>query len=70
VYDPDAPRIWARFYELDTNRPLFANRNGHKVYSLSEVARERRTGHRCYGDWPQKRLEQDYPKWKKRVEAK
>lgn len=68
VHDPDAPRIWARFYELDTNRPLFANRNGHRVYSLSEVARERRTGYGWYGYWPQKMLEQGYPKWKKRIE--
>jgi PelA/Pel-15E family pectate lyase len=45
VVDKDAPPIWARFYELDSNRPFMANRDGKKTYKLEEVHRERRTGY-------------------------
>lgn len=68
VEDPDAPPIWSRFYELKTNRPLFANRDGNRVYSLAEVARERRTGYGWYTYEPQQVLDQ-YPAWLNRVTA-
>jgi len=64
VADADAPRIWARFYEMDSNRPFMANRDGVKVFQLAEVKRERRTGYEWYGYWPEVLLEEDYPKWK------
>ena len=41
VRDAKAPPMWARFYEIGTNRPFMANRDGKKVYKLSEVERER-----------------------------
>lgn len=66
VHDPDAPPIWARFYELGTNRPLFANRDGHPVYSLAEVDRERRTGYAWYTYDPGRVLA-EYPEWKRRI---
>jgi len=68
VEDPDAPRIWARFYGLDDQRPFMANRDGTKVFRLSEVKRERRTGYDWYGYWPESLLEQDYPEWCDRLE--
>lgn len=64
VRAPDAPPLWARFYELDTNRPFMANRDGKKVYSLAEVERERRTGYRWYGAFATELLEKEYPAWK------
>jgi PelA/Pel-15E family pectate lyase len=66
VPDPNADKIWARFYEIDSNRPVFASRDGVKVYSLAEVDRERRTGSTWYGDWPAKLLARDYPEWQKK----
>jgi PelA/Pel-15E family pectate lyase len=65
VQDPDAPTIWARFYELRTNTPLFCNRDGHPVYSLAEVDRERRTGYGWYVYDPADAIER-YVKWKER----
>lgn len=56
VQDPDAPRIWSRYYELQTGRPLFCNRDGKPVYSLAEVDRERRTGYAWYTYEPEKAL--------------
>jgi PelA/Pel-15E family pectate lyase len=54
VTDPAAPPLWARYYEIGTNVPLFCNRDGKLVYSLAEVERERRTGYRWYSDVPAK----------------
>lgn len=67
VKDPGAPPIWTRYYELETNRPFFANRDGKKVYKLSDVSRERRTGYGWYGYWPADVLKKDYPEWSRRV---
>ncbi|MDR1678217.1 MAG: pectate lyase [Prevotellaceae bacterium] len=66
VVDSTAPPIWARFYELGTHRPLFCNRDGSRVYSLDEVARERRDGYGWYINDPQAVLNA-YPEWKLRI---
>lgn len=66
VPDPTAPPLWARFYEIDSNRPFMANRDGKKVYQLSEVERERRTGYSWYGTYARELIDRDYPKWKQR----
>jgi PelA/Pel-15E family pectate lyase len=44
-------RLWARMYTLDTQRPLFANRDGIPRASLDELT-DRRTGYNWYGTWP------------------
>ncbi len=67
VGDSTAPPIWTRYYELRTNRPMFANRDGKKVYQLSDVSRERRTGYAWYGYWPQKIITVAYPAWLKKI---
>lgn len=66
VDDPEADPIWARFYELDTNRPFMSTRAGKIVYNLSEVPAERRTGYAWYGGWGNKVLKR-YPKWLRKV---
>lgn len=43
--------IWARFYELGTNRPIFIGRDTIVKYNLSEIEQERRTGYSWYGNW-------------------
>lgn len=67
VADPSAPPIWARFYELDTNRPFMANRDGTKVYRLADVHHERRTGYGWYTYAPQALIEKAYPAWRERI---
>ncbi len=64
VEDADAPPIWARYYEIGTNVPLFCNRGRHVVYSLDRVNRERRTGYKWYGYEPNRPLE-TYQAWEK-----
>ncbi len=66
--DPNAPPIWARFYELETNRPIFIGRDAIIRYHVSEIEHERRTGYAWYVTSPQALLERDYPAWLVKVE--
>jgi PelA/Pel-15E family pectate lyase len=70
VRDEGAPPLWARMIEVGTNRPIFASRDGVKVYSLAEVDRERRTGSGWYGGWPLKLLTVEHPAWRARLPAR
>jgi PelA/Pel-15E family pectate lyase len=63
VADPAAGPLWARFYELGSNRPMFCGRDGVVKYSLAEIEYERRNGYRWYVDSPAKLLRQEYPQW-------
>lgn len=65
IEDETAPPIWARFYDVKTQQPFMAGRDGNKVYKLQEVGRDRRTGYTWYGYWPEKLLKIDYPNWQK-----
>lgn len=63
VADPEADRLWARFYEFISNRPLFLGRDSVFKYSLDEVEQERRGQYAYYGDWAEKLLSREYPRW-------
>ena len=66
VEDPTAPPIWARFYEVSGEvLPFMANRDGIKVYQLSDVLPERRMGYSWYGYQPEK-VFAAYPEWLER----
>lgn len=67
VKDPSAPPLWARFYEIGTNRPIFEGRDNVVRYSVAEIEPERRNGYAWYTDEPAKLLERDYPAWQKRL---
>jgi PelA/Pel-15E family pectate lyase len=55
--------VWARFYDIKTNEPIFAGRDAVIKKKLGEIEVERRTGYAYYGAWPQKLLDKDYPNW-------
>ncbi|NCI51623.1 pectate lyase [Sediminibacterium roseum] len=57
--------IWARFYEIGTNRPFFTGRDSVKKYDVREIESERRNGYAWYGTWPEKLLKTEYPAWKR-----
>jgi PelA/Pel-15E family pectate lyase len=63
IADPAAPPLWARFYELGTNRPIFSGRDSVVKYSMAEIEYERRNGYRWYVDRPARLLDADYPEW-------
>lgn len=58
--------LWARFYDLDTQKPFFCGRDGVKHDSVTEIERERRAGYGWYTDAPKKILKA-YPKWLKKI---
>lgn len=60
----DCPPLWARFYDLNTNKPFFCDRDGIKVYSVAEIGHERRNGYSWYNSDGLKVLKR-YEKWKK-----
>ena len=67
VADPDAKPIWARHYEIGTDRPIFSGRDGVKKYELAGIERERRTGTAWYGGWALSLIEREYPAWRQRT---
>lgn len=69
VPDTKAPPIWARFYEIGTNRPIFIGRDSVIRYRLADIEYERRNGYSYYVRTPQKLLEQEYPAWQKRMQV-
>lgn len=67
VGDKNALPLWARFYDIKTNRPIFTGRDRVAKYRLADIEIERRTGYAYYTDEPRALLEKEYPKWKRRM---
>lgn len=66
VKDSKAGPLWARFYEIGTNRPVFAGRDSRIKYDVSEIEDERRNGYRWYVGEPEELISKAYPAWRKR----
>ena len=65
VKDPEAEPVWARYYEIGTNRPMFIEQ-GVVKYSLAELSHSHRIGHGWIGGrWPAGLLAADYPAWRR-----
>jgi PelA/Pel-15E family pectate lyase len=64
VADPAGPALWARFYELETNRPIYLGRDKVVHYDFNEIERERRGGYAYLGTWPAQLLAKDYLRWR------
>ncbi len=62
--DPDAEPLWARFYEIGTNRPMYVGRDGIVHDHLADIEHERRTNYAYLGPWARELLRRDYPRWK------
>lgn len=60
--------LWARFYEIGTDRPIFSNRDGAVRYRFEELDEERRTGYAWFRDGGAAVLER-YERWKERHPA-
>ena len=69
VEDPSAPPLWARFYELVTNRPLYLDRDSVYHYDFADIGYERRSGYSYHGTWAASLLEQDYPAWREKCKT-
>jgi len=63
VEDKNAPAIWARFYDLETEKPYFCDRDGIKKDTFAEMGYNRRNGYSWYTYTPEKGLSK-YAEWK------
>lgn len=60
---PGAPPLWARMYEIGSNRPIFSNRDGVLLYDWEKLT-DRRRGYGWYTDEPAAMLRR-YDRWAK-----
>ena len=65
VKDSSAGPLWARFYDITTNRPIFVGRDGVVKYDVAEIEDERRNGYSWYVSSAADLLSKDYPQWLK-----
>jgi PelA/Pel-15E family pectate lyase len=61
---PGSGPLWARYYELGTNRPIFGDRDKTIHDNVNEISRARRNGYAWYRDTPAKALEY-FSSWRK-----
>src|SRR5206468_832719 len=54
--------LWARYYEIGTDRPIFGDRDKTIHDDVNEISLERRNGYSWYGDNPRHILDH-YRKW-------
>ena len=66
VEDDAAGPLWARFYEIGSNRPMFVGRDGVVRQRLDEIEPGRRTRYAHLGGWARDLLQRDYPRWQSR----
>ncbi|HEX8694803.1 MAG TPA: pectate lyase [Longimicrobium sp.] len=59
--------LWARMYEIGTNRPVFSNRDGVVLYDYEQLT-DRRTGYGWYAEEPASAL-RAYERWAARHPA-
>jgi len=70
VKDKSAPPIWARFYQIETMKPIFIGRDAVIKYDVSQIEAERRNGYAWYVDGPRDLIDEDYQKWRSRIAGK
>ena len=59
---------WARFYDVQTGKPMFAGSQDGIVYStFSEMAAQNRVGYDYYTTKPRDLIEKEVIRWRKRL---
>lgn len=66
IEDPNSI-IWARFYDLETNKPIFGDRDNSIKNDVAAISYERRNGYAWYGAWPMSLIAKDLPKWRESI---
>ena len=64
---PGAGPLWARMYEIGTDRPIFGDRDKTIHSTLETMSQERRTGYAWYSNRPASVLK-DHIKWRARLQ--
>ena len=62
----DAPGsvLWARMVDIETNQPIFVDRDGVKRSTIGAISKERAGGYDWYGSWGLD-VEKRFERWKK-----
>lgn len=66
VKDANARSMWARFYRIEDNQPLFCSRDGVPKATFGEISPERRMGYEWFGYYATDLLAREYPYWLKK----
>jgi PelA/Pel-15E family pectate lyase len=66
VRDVSAQPMWARFYRIEDNQPIFCSRDGVPKATLAEISPERRNGYDWLGYFATDLLAMEYPAWLKK----
>jgi len=61
---PSTGPLWARYYEIGSDRPIFGDRDLTIHDDLNEISSERRNGYSWFNEGPRRALEQ-YAQWSK-----
>ena len=69
VADEKAGPLWARYYEIGSDRPLFGDRDKSIHDKVDEISAERRNGYQWFGNGPAQALEL-FANWAKAHPAK
>lgn len=65
VDDPSAKPLWARFYDLDTGKPYFCDRDGVKLDAFEKLGHERRVNYAWFNNRGNDLLER-FADWRKK----
>jgi PelA/Pel-15E family pectate lyase len=65
VDDPSAPTVWAGFYEIRTNKPMYVGHDGVVREHLADIEYERQILYNWIGPFAADLLEREYPKWRR-----
>ena len=70
IADPASTDVlWARFYDLQTARPIFAGAGAGIVYStFQEMAAKNKVAYDFFSTRPAELLGKELPRWRKRLE--
>ena len=63
VEDEEAGPLWARFYDIETSKPMFVGRDGVVKHKLSEIEHERRINYSYIDNYAEDLLKKDFPEW-------
>lgn len=63
VPDKNAKPLWARYYDLETERPYFADRDGKRYDNYEDISHERRNGYSWINNNNTQKVLDKYPKW-------
>ncbi|MDA3817575.1 MAG: pectate lyase [Prolixibacteraceae bacterium] len=66
IKDKNGPDLWARFYNLETGKPLYVDRGGKVCENYNDISYERRNNYAYIEQFAHKLLTEDFPEWKRK----